>query len=427
MSAGTQTSPSVGAEQPFSIPLIKSQLKVGANTIAVRFYNSDRKTSPTVTLTLNIKTAVNITYKDETGATFTPDASKNAPTRLTGIVGEGFDIPKTDLSPDYSFVSAAPSLTGMYTAVDQNVVLTYKEIPKTSKINISYVDENDNVLTMPAGTKTTDTQIIGSTHTYDVPSLLPLYQITSVTGGTLAGAKTTYNVTYGETDQNIVVKYQSMPQTVTMTVKYFIANTTTSVTDLATKTPVAQETKTVTIGELITSHSDSYKKTFDGYDYVSVTGNTGDVPNANFEVVYFYEGKLSLENVPKEVSFGQTNKLISFGKQTLYPSTPIEVGILDTRDSSSQSWELELSVTKPMQTASNQLLKGELKFNQGGTDMTLSTIRQVVRKQGTKSLGRENLTWSGSNDKGLYLEQQPGNLKDVPYEGTLSWQLTDGL
>lgn len=514
VSLGKKSNTTLGADVEFQIPLTNSQLNTGQNTVEVKLRNSAGKESTVKSMTINVKTKVdikyvnssnvaitppagsptsltglvgeeftiaiptidkytfsinssnvtksgnnligkyttatqtvtvtykltqthgvaNITYKDSEGNIITPPAGVNAPTSVTGLIGDTLKVDTPDMTPKYeistitgtSIVSSdKKNFSVTFTEAAINIVLTYNI---NGKANVNYVDEGRNPITPPAGSPTELWGQVDTAKREAVPNFLPLYEISSVEGATLSGDKSSYLlVGFTKADQTITLVYKAIPQTVTMSVKYLMTGTTNGVIDLVSKDAVKEVTQTVVIGQSIAGYSDGHKKDIDGYNYKSVTGNTGNVPDKDFEVVYYYEGVLSLENVPDKVDFQNTNSLISFGTKDIYPRTPIQVGILDTRDSSNQSWELQLSVATPMQTASSQLLKGNLKINQGGNDLTLSSTKQVVRKQGTKSLGRENLTWGAASDKGLYLEQQPGNLKDVTYEGKLSWQLTDGL
>lgn len=378
---------------------------------------------------------VNFVYKDTKGNLIVPPVGVIVPANPdTQPINNNVKYAIPDFSPDYAISKIEGS--SMNDLLNNNFYVVITEAPKTvtltyeklGKVNVKYVDEARNPLTPPTGAPTLLTGEIGKSKEANIPSLLPDYEISSVEGATLSGNKLTYLVaSLTDADQTVTLVYKVIPKEVKMTVKYKMSGTTNGVIDLATKATVADVVKTVTIGQPISGYADAHKVAIDGYAYNSVTGNAGNVPDQDFEVTYYYEGQLSLEKVPDKVDFGQIAGLISFGKKDLYPETPIKVGILDTRDSTSTSWELQLRVTEPMKTASNQLLNGSLKFNQGGTDITLTDVGQVIRKQGSKVLGREDLTWSSTGDKGLFLEQQPSNLKDVVYEGKLAWQLTDGL
>lgn len=378
---------------------------------------------------------VNFVYKDTKGNLIVPPVGVTLPPNPdTQPINNNVKYAIPDFSPDYAISKIEGS--SMNDLLNNNFYVVITEAPKTvtltyeklGKVNIKYVDEARNPLTPPTGAPTLLTGEMGKSKEANIPSLLPDYEISSVEGATLSGNKLTYLVaSLTDADQTVTLVYKAVPKEVKMTIKYKMSGTTNGVIDLASKVAVVDVVKTVTIGQLISGYADTHKVAIDGYTFATATGNIGNVPDQDFVVTYYYEGQLSLEKVPDKVNFGQTADLISFGKKELYPKDPMEVGILDTRDSSSTSWELQLRVSEPMKTASNQLLKGSLKFNQGGTDITLTDVGQVIRKQGTKVLGREDLTWSSTGDKGLFLEQQPGNLKDVVYSGTLSWQLTDGL
>lgn len=343
-----------------------------------------------------------------------------------------------NLLPDYAFDGTGKKVTNGYgfdlntmkfrvliTAAPIEATIYYK---KQGKVNVKFVDEARNPIVPPVGTKTLLNGDLGATVSESIATITD-YEFLTAEGAVLSGDKSTYSISnLTEADKTVTLVYKAVAKEVKMTVKYQMSGTTKDVIDLATKVKVPDVTKNVTIGQPISSYVDTYKIAIDGYQYVSATGNAGNVPDQDFEVVYNYEGKLSMESVSKDVVFGEvSNALISFGTKDIYPKDPIQVGILDTRDSGSPSWKLQLSVSEPMKTATNETLKGRLMFNQGGTNIPLTDVGQVIKTQGTKVVGRENLSWSSSGDKGLYIEQQPGNLKDVTYSGKVSWQLTDGL
>jgi len=220
----------IGSAYTVETPTIDDYSYQSASANLSGNYTATAKTI-TLTYTKTIKTGtVTVNYHDEAGHSIATAK------KMTGDVGTTYKIDPPTIA-GYTYLSG--ELTGTYTAADQTVTLTYRQLPTDGQITVNYLDTDGHVLAEP----TTMIGKLGSTYTIE-PKQITGYTYQS---GDLTG-------TYATTSHAVNLIYQKEAVQGTVTVNY---------EDEAGHQLAAPTTLTGKVGAAYTIE----KKTIDGYTF----------------------------------------------------------------------------------------------------------------------------------------------------------------
>ena len=201
-SAGQKLAPSktmmgdIGSAYTIEAPTIEDYNYQSASASLSGNYTTAAQTI-TLTYTKTIKTGtVTVNYHDEAGHSIATAK------KMTGDVGTTFKVDPPTIA-GYTYL--AGDLAGTYTAADQTVTLTYRQLPTEGQVTVNYLDSAGHVLAEP----TTMTGKLGSQYTIE-PKKITGYTYHS---GDLTG-------TYTTTSHAVNLIYQKEAAQGTVTVNY---------------------------------------------------------------------------------------------------------------------------------------------------------------------------------------------------------------
>jgi hypothetical protein len=265
----------------FLIPTVNQTVSKGTNInydvprIKGYEYVGYLKTNESITPPTPETGKVTVSYVDESGLDLT------TPLTLTGDVGSEYSTEKKTFD-GYEFVEVIGDTAGTFSQTEQKIVYHYKKnvIPETGKVTVSYVDESGLDLTTPL----TLTGDVGSEYSTEKKTF-DGYEFVEVIGDT-AG-------TFSQTEQKIVYHYKKnvIPETGKVTVSYVDESGLDLTTPLTLTGDVGSEYSTE-------------KKTFDGYEFVEVIGDTaGTFSQTEQKIVYHYKKNVIPETGKVTVSY----------------------------------------------------------------------------------------------------------------------------
>jgi uncharacterized UPF0160 family protein len=265
----------------FLIPTVNQTVSKGTNInydvprIKGYEYVGYLKTNESITPPTPETGKVTVSYVDESGLDLT------TPLTLTGDVGSEYSTEKKTFD-GYEFVEVIGDTAGTFSQTEQKIVYHYKKnvIPEKGKVTVSYVDESGLDLTTPL----TLTGDVGSEYSTEKKTF-DGYEFVEVIGDT-AG-------TFSQTEQKIVYHYKKnvIPEKGKVTVSYVDESGLDLTTPLTLTGDVGSEYSTE-------------KKTFDGYEFVEVIGDTaGTFSQTEQKIVYHYKKNVIPEKGKVTVSY----------------------------------------------------------------------------------------------------------------------------
>lgn len=156
---------------------------------------------------------------------------------------------------------------------------------------------------------------------------------------------------------------------------------------------------------------------------ISATNTQGMASTKEFTIKVRREPVLRFDYVPENISFGEVE--IQSGRTKIYPTDPdLYLSIFDTRTPGS-SFNIKAQVIESATEESDRLLpRDTLKYKTiDGRELSLSEAVKVYSKETNESITTE-IEWG--EDTGLFIELDPGIMKQGEYSTTILWTLEDG-
>lgn len=251
----------------------------------------------------------------------------------------------------------------------------------------------------------------------------------------------TYDIPVKVNSYTKIIKVTLVPSTVKMTIKQVYKGTDTPIySDLETKSLVKNDAYEETIGdniEEVLNKLISDKKivlNYEGYNPVIVSDykiyqhdkemtKSDTVPNEDFSIIYEYEGQLKFKDIAEKLDFGSVTISAEDTETPLSDSSDKSLSIINTIQES--TWKLKASLPSGITQVNGK--KSPFIGNVIYKDILGDTLR-IGQSATIIETQKDNQLFSHiqlrNKDTGIFLKQEPGNLKGS-YSGELLWTLED--